>query len=612
MISPEGGLSVLQDLKDSKARASEMTFPQMEATKALFADPDIGLWWFAREIFGFRDLTWEFHGPICQLLGHWGESHLADGRVITHTPKAGYEEENIKASYRRLMLRIPRETFKSSLGTRACALRVLSMNSNETIGIFNETENLPKQWIDAIRQVAETSILFQTLYRDIIPKGIGYWDREKGVTTSRKLKWGGTGILFERGTQGVSELSIEPHGITGTAVGKHFTRMIWDDIIGLKASLSPAVMETAIDWVDNSRPLERPAEGGCVLVNHTTWAYADVYKHMEQKWPGEWQIFHRSLLENPETGEPDEINGISTFPTKISTAKAKAMQERDPYVFAAQYQCIPKAGRTQSFDPDWDGRFHIIYEGQEPVIHIDRTGGCQSFDGTNFELDMADPPDFAPQRVPLSWCTKSVILDPAPSKGAEVRQNRHARNGFVVCAVDPWGRRYNLDSRVSRDTPEMILDQMIGLSREWQAWIWSIEEVVFSAVYEPLWSAIISLKPEYRDVRPEWRPVKPAGRDKEGRIRNNLIGIHELGLVYYNKGDPKLNLPGCPSGYLLKEKNEFPHGQTVDTLDAFAYIDESVQKPLTLDRRHRNSFLAKHSGLERGITGYGGGTYEST
>ena len=274
--------------------------------------------------------------------------------------------------------------------------------------------------------------------------------------------------------------------------------------------------------------------------------------------------------------------------------------------------CIPKAGRSQSFDPAWDGEFHIIYEDTEPVIHITKSGGYDGFDGTNFELDMANPPDFAPQHVPLSWCEKSIILDPAPSKGPEVRQNRHARNAFVVCAIDPWGRRYSLDSRVSNDTPEAVLDLMISLARKWEAWTWSVEEVVFSAVYQPLWSVIMSLKEDYRDLRPQWLPVKPAGRDKEGRIRNNLIHIHETGLVYYNKGDPRDTSPGCPSGYLLKEKEEFPHGQTVDCLDAFSYIDESIFKPLTPDAIRQAWWHNKHSSGSRGVTGYGEFTYETS
>lgn len=606
------GREVLSDMRDSAGTPRDMSTLQTDAIRALFADRDVGVWWFCREIFGFRDLRWDLHGPVCQLVGHWGESRLANNKIIDHTPRGGYEEDNIADSYRRIMFRIPRECFKTSVVTRGGGLWTLTQNPNATIGIFNETQEKPIQWIDAIRQVVEGSQLFQVVYRDLLPKGIGFWDRDNGVTTSRKLKWGGMGMRFERDDIGVAELSLEPHGIMGTAVGKHFTHMIWDDIIGLKAAQSNAIMEAAVEWVDNSRAIERPLEGGCVMVPHTTWAFHDVYKHMEHKWPGEWRILHRSLLENPETGEPDDLYGESIFPEKISTKKAYKMRDADTFVFAAQYQCEPKAGRSQSFNPEWDGAFHIVFEGKEPVIHIDSTGGFPGYNGEIFEHDMADCPDYAPQRVPLSWCAKSIILDPAPSKGPEVRANRHARNGFVVCAIDPWGRRYNLDSKVSQDTPQDILDEMIILARKWRAWTWSIEEVTFSAVYQYLWQSIMSLRDDYRELRPEWRPVFPEGREKEGRIRNALIHIHETGLVYYNRGQPDSVDRGCPSGYLLKEKDEFPHGQTVDCLDAFAYIDESIFKPQTPDQITKAWWRNKHGAGERGVTGYGEMTYESS
>jgi len=598
------GEAVWQDMQTSGGSPRDMTPQQITDLRSLFSNPDTGLWWFCQEIFGFRDLSWDVHGRPCQLVGHWGNSILNDGRTISHTPRGGYEEDNIAHSYRRLMIRIPREFFKTSCFTRAASLYMLALDPDRTIGIFNETQDKPIQWIDATRQVAETSVLFQTLYRDMIPKGIGWWDREAGVTTSRKLKWGGTGMLFNRGSMGIAELSLEPHGIMGTAVGKHFTHMIWDDIIGLKAAQSNAVMEAAIEWVDNSRAIERPLEGGCVLANHTTWAYYDVYKHMEEKWPDEWVIYQRSLLENPITGEPDDVFGESIFPEKISTKKAYAMKAADEFVFAAQYQCRPKAGKSQSFNEAWDGEFHIIHEGHEPAIKITKTGGFDSFNSLVFNHDMENCPDHAPQIIPLSWCSKGIIIDPAPSKGSEVRNTRHARNALVCNAVDPWGRIFNLETQVSSEAPQDVLAQVISIARTWQAWNWSVEEVVFSAVYQPLWTTIMAYKPEYQDCHPTWVPVKPQGRDKEARIRNNLIKPHQAGFCYYNMGDPTDLSPGCPSGYLLKEKKEFPHGQTIDCLDAHSYTEECLFIPQTPEAIEKAWWRDRSTG-GRGVTGYG-------
>lgn len=882
-VRTEPQSAILQDMRSSGGSPRDLTNDQVGQLRALFLDPDIGHYLFCREIFGFADMTFEFHGPPCQLVGHWGRTYLQDGSFIEHTPKGGYEEDSIYRSYRRIMITVPRETFKSSAFTRAGSLYTVAKTHGEcTIGMFNETQDKPIQWIDAIRLTVENSLLFQTLWRDLIPRGIGYWDKEKGVTTSRKLKWGGTGMLFERSSYGVSELTIEPHGIGGTAVGKHFTHMLWDDLIGLKAQQSPAVMQAAIDWVDNSRPLERPAEGGCVLVCNTRWAYRDAYcwagesrvwmsdgswkpicdvevgdrvigfekvdrdvdpkligkrggaqtrtklrvtevvargshyrpvvthllddsstfrctedhkffkvwksgrgksdcttakltdddyaevrnltrlrkvmdpfgacpddhvagwlggmydadgtysknriaiyqsikhypeicdrirdsldhlgitfreyyteqesknvtnkmmsfvlstrearakflawcnptkhrdkieegllaynamhtarvvgrsepeldatywietttgnyiceglasknSHILDKWPGEWITHTRALLENPDTGEADIANGVSTFPTKISTKKAKEMAARDLWTFSSQYQNQPRAGRTMSFDPAWDGHFHIEWIGQEPIIVIDKTGGTHStgeFDPRVYELDTLDEDvdALAPKRLPLSWCEKCIILDPAPSKGTEVRANRLARNGITVNALDPWGRRFNLQAVASTNTPQDLLDEIVGLAHKWQAWTWSVEEVNFSAVYEPLWRTIMSLRSEYAHLRPVWIPVSPKARDKEARIRNSLISGHETGIVYYNMGHPDHPPEVCDSAALVQEKNEFPYGATIDLLDSFAYLLESVVKPMTPAMEANRRKRSRHS--DRGVSGYGEITYE--
>ena len=134
------GLNVIRDMQDSGGQPRDLAAEQIKAVKSLFADPDVGLWYWNRLIFGFTDTIWDFHGPVSQLVGHWGETHLANGSIIHHTPKGGYEEENIVNSYRRIMVRIPRETFKTSCFTRGAGLRLLALDPERTLGIFNETQ----------------------------------------------------------------------------------------------------------------------------------------------------------------------------------------------------------------------------------------------------------------------------------------------------------------------------------------------------------------------------------------------------------------------------------------------------------------------------------------
>ena len=602
---------ILADMHESGGSPLDLAEQQKRDLRTLFANRDVGLWLWCQEIFGFMDLRWDLHGPICQYLGHWGESTLDDGTVITGHP--GVDEERVVDSNRRLMLRIPRECFKTSVGTRgATSWLLFTQDINYTFGIFNEKQDNVLSWLGAICDVVESSLLLQVLYPEYIPKGISIADRDKGLSKPRNLKWGGSGIKFERDSRGVSELSIEPQGIGGAHAGKHYTHMVWDDIIGFEASRSPAVMQAAIDWVDNSRPLERPAEGGAVLINHTRWGWGDVYSHIEKRWPGEYKLLHRSLLEHSVTRKPDVVSGESIFPEKISTRKAREMNEKDAYHFSSQYQNQPKAGKHMSFNPDTFGAFHLIPLNQnDPAFFLDRTGLRDCFDETAINLECGE--ETAPNVVPYSLCTRAIILDPAPTKAVEIRREPNAANGIVVVAMDPWGRMFALEGMKVKAPPvsdepgkDGILDILIRLARAWAAPLVGIESVNFSAVYGPLFQRIIQLDPQYEDVRDKLYFVETftEGREKNTRVVEDLGPDFNSRLWYFNYVDNENERHLGPTAYLRQDLSEFPFGD-LDLADAMAYTKQVISRPQSTEEKRRFSKRTKKLEQDRGITGYG-------
>jgi hypothetical protein len=446
--------------------------------------------------------------------------------------------------------------------------------------------------------VVEASALFQELWPEMIPPGISFRDKELGKARPRNWKWGSTGIKFVRSSIGVPELSIQGFGIGGASAGYHFTHKILDDIIGRSSASSQAVMQDAINWLDNSRPLERPAEGGNELMAYTHWAYADVYRHALKKWPGEYKVYKRHI-----------VNGTSIFPAKISTVKAKQLLKTDPFVNWAQYMCIPRAGRDQSFDPEQFKYGSIQYSGREPIFKIEP----EFYDPELLDYSCGDRT--APQLVPLSWMDKAIILDPAPSKPNEIRQEPKANNGVVAVGIDPWGRRFCFEGWAERPGPTELLHYLMDLAIKWGirkiaieevlhylmdlAIKWgirkiAIEEVAFSAVYAPLWSTIISY--EY-DWEPEFAICYPKGRQKDDRIKSNLIPVIENG--YWN-----FNRAGCSR--LVQELAEFPHGETKDLADGLSYTDEVIDRPETPNELERHWYEDNRGGDEnRGLTGYG-------
>jgi hypothetical protein len=585
-LGAEPGISVLKDMKDSGGSPRDLTNQQLDLLRLAFEDQDVGLFLFATQIFGYKDLTTDIHLPISRFLGKWGMSLTKKAGEIWEPPIEKHGD--VIDSWRRLMVCIPRECFKTSLCTRALSLLTLAKNPDATIGIFNEKEENAQSWVAAIAEVVESSILFQLLWRDMIPQGIGFWDRENGVGKPRGLKWGATGIKFERPTIGVPELSIEPRGIGGAVTGKHYTHKILDDIIGEKTADSTALMQDAINWIDHSRPLERPAENGCELVVHTPWAYADVYAHMINKWKDEYKVHKRHLLED-DNGLPS-LEGHSIFPQKISTRKAKQMHKTDPFVFWAQYQCVPKAGRTLDFADEWFRFGQIVYSGREPVFAIDQ----KYYDPEIYDLEAPVPSEGPPRLIPLSWMEKAVIFDPVPGKEAERKKETYCRHGLAIVGKDPWSRRFCLESERSDVNETDICHRILELCQKWNADKIGIEAINAFHLYGPL-ITLLSEK-HWDSYLPDLMYLEPEGRQKEQRIRQDLAPAHQNGFWYYNREG---------TSEAVQELTEFPHSTYKDVSDAQSYTDKVCHRPTTPDEARESWYIERVQEQSRGQTGYG-------
>ena len=521
-----------------------------------------GLWLFAVHVCGLSKLTTHLHWEMCQFLSQWGQP-----------------------GWTRLMMMVPRGSFKTSIGSKALPLWLATKDPNVTIGIFNAAQDQAKSWVGSIRQVIEASKLYHTLWPERLPPGIHFKEREAGRSVPRSWKWGDSGVMLQRTEVAMSEMTFEPYGIGGSSTGKHYSHRIMDDLIGETAASSPALIEDAIQFVDHARALERPPNGGCELVNCTPWAYRDCYTHLLTKWGSEYKVYRRSLLENAK-GEPDIVAGESIFPESITTAQAKRMYERDPFVFASQYQCIPQAGREVAFDKTWVHPCTVeVSNSGELQMRIHR----DHYDPTRVHTAVSS--EQAPNLVPLHWCDRAILIDPAPTKRGERSTEPRARNGIVVVALDPWGRAFTLADCPLREDPVTVLENVVTLAHEWKVVKVGIEEVNFSAVYAPLWTTI--LRSKHPDMELSFCPLLTRGEDKDTRI-SALKGPHREGLWYYN-------VDRC--GYVLQELLEYPNGETRDLIDAQAYWRQILSRPATPDEQSQAYYAFRDTGRDK-YTGY--------
>jgi hypothetical protein len=548
------GAEILRDYVSSQADPRDLAETQLTPLRELFEETTgFGLWAFAISICGLTKLTPHLHFEMCQVLSRWGEP-----------------------DWRRIMLMVPRGCFKTSIGSKALPLWIATKDPEATVGMFNAAHDQSKSWVGAIRSILEASHLYHRLWPHRLPRGITIQDRDKGLTLPKSWHWGDSGLRLVRESAAVSEDTFEPYGIGGASTGRHYSHRIMDDLIGEVAATSPLLIEDAIHFVDHARALEQPPNGGCELVCCTPWAYRDCYSHLLQKWGPEYQLYRRSLLENPRTGEPDTAEGESIFPEAITTHQAREMHERDPFVFSSQYQCIPRSGRDTAFSREWLRPVQVVDLGEGelelriPEEHFDPRAVCSAVS----EED-------APDRIGYSWCDRALLIDPAPTKKGEKTNEPRARTGLVVVALDPWGRYHTLQSVALREDPVTILESVVQLSRIWKFSKVGIEEVNFSSVYAPLWQQILHFK--HPDVEFRWVSLFTKGEDKDTRIRA-LMGPHREALWYYSLPDTRT---------VVQELLEYPNSETRDCLDAQAYFRQILVRPETPDERaldrHRRS-----------------------
>jgi hypothetical protein len=496
-------------------------------------------YFFCLMIMDYQDLYEPLHRPICELVQRWGQP-----------------------GYRRIMLQIPRDCFKTSIVSRANSLWQQCREPDEPIAIFNEKLDNSKKWLRAIKEIVTGNRIFQYVFRDLLPPGM--FD---GQSLPKNWKWSDEEICFQRGKLGIPEASITAVGIGAAATSHHWPKIIKDDLISFEASKSPTVMQYAKDWFDSSLYFEKPAMGGMDFIACTPWSYDDLYRYILDTYnEGDvaYKLYRRSALEN-FIGQPD-LNGESIFPTKLNKRELLIRASKNPVDFSAQMQCQPRPGKELAFDPSclrW-GKVQLDRD-NKPYFTIEKNYYDPNI---NPAMDEKFEP---PQAVYLDNMDVAVILDPAPSEASERRQEASARNGIIVVGMDPWGRRFALEAFGILADPYDVILKVFETMERWSTTKLGIEEVNFSKLYRKwIEQELKSGKHlEFSNGYINIKKLLTGGKRKDTRI-SGLIPA-------YRRGEWYLARDGCNE--LFVELTEYPHSRTRDILDAQAYTDMVLSRP---------------------------------
>ncbi len=536
------GQDVINDMLASGGAPRDMAPIQIVAVRDYL---NSSLYAFCKLIFDYQDLDPHLHGEVCAFISKWDHDNGLWGGTD---------------GWPRLMLQIPREAFKTSVATRAnslwqvCRWFFSEEKPDATVAIFNEREANSQKWLRNIRDVVAGSDIFREVYRDLLPPGV-----YEGKNPPQRWKWSDNELQFQKKSHGQSEASITGLGVTSATTGGHWTHLIKDDILSFEASRSETVMQMVKDWCDAARDLERPGRDGLDLFACTPWHYNDAYRYVLEQYGDEYRVLRRSALElNPETGKEESI-----FPSKWSARFLQKERKRNPYHFNAQMQCKPMAGKEMSFNENWL-RFGSINAARTDDDFFEIRQGHY-----NPSIIAPGLPDGdAPQRCPLAWMDKCLILDPAPSEQTDVnREGDSARNALVLVAMDPWGRSYLLDVWAGRDDVLDILRRIFRTLKLWGCHKFACEHVNFSKLYKPFFDFV--KRAEFRDVHVSYTPLKPGRTDKNTRILS-MTPSYRSGLWYWTDS---------AIASAIREFVEYPHSATMDILDALSYADQVLKRP---------------------------------
>lgn len=160
-----------------------------------------------------------------------------------------------------------REHYKSTIITFALTIQDILNNPEVTCGIFSHTRPIAKGFLGQIKREFEDNDILKMLYPDVL-----WADPRKQAP-----RWSEDGGLVVRRKGNPKESTLEAHGLVdGQPTGKHFQRLIYDDVVA--EMMSPEMVQKTTDAWDLSQNLG--ADGGRVRTIGTRYMLHDTYKTM--------------------------------------------------------------------------------------------------------------------------------------------------------------------------------------------------------------------------------------------------------------------------------------------------------------------------------------------
>lgn len=371
---------------------------------------------------------------------------------------------------KKLLILLPRGSFKSSIVTVGYALHRIVQNPNDRILIANATFPMATQFLGQVKNHLQRNDKLKDIFGDF-SKDADSWREDR---------------IFIGGDKAYTakEPTVWAQGVTSNVTGSHFNIAILDDLVNDTNVGTKEQIEKVKQYYRQVLDLVDPAEGGHqrVIIIGTTWHWDDLYAWIQET-PEMRENFE--VLKLPAyTGEWG--SGELLFPTRLSwDLLANKKKEQGAYHFSAQYMLDPIPTDEQVFRP--------------PFKTYEET------DIRGLELK------------------KFVTVDPA------ISEEKTADYSAMTCiGVDKNNDWYILDIWRDKVQPKQLIDQIFYWNEKWKPVSIGIETIAFQKALQ--YFIYDEMKRRNRTI--PLIELKNTDRSKDERIKG-LQPRYEMGSVFH-------------------------------------------------------------------------------
>ncbi len=245
-----------------------------------------------------------------------------------------------------------REHYKSTIITLGKTIQDILNDPEITVGIFSHTRPIAKKFLRQIKREFESNQLLKELFPDVLwdnpDKQSPKWSEDDGIIVKRKSNPG--------------ESTVEAWGLVdGQPTGKHFSLLVYDDVVTDKSVTTPDMIEKTTDALGLSYNLG--AHGGKRRFIGTRYHFSDTYKTVIERGTAKPRI-HTAT----DTGDMD--GNPVLLPAEVLAQKRRDM---GPYIYGCQMLQNPKADETQGFKREWVKKYKNVgkAEGMNKYMLVD-------------------------------------------------------------------------------------------------------------------------------------------------------------------------------------------------------------------------------------------------